>query len=41
MAATAAERISTIWLDPSRALSPNMKTLIEIKIIKNATGITA
>jgi len=41
MAATAAESINIIWLDPSKALSPNMKTFIEIKMTKNTTGIKA
>ena len=41
IAATDAERISIIWLDPSKALSPNMNTLIEIKIIKKTIGIKA
>jgi hypothetical protein len=41
MAATEAERISTIWFEPNKESSPKIVTLIEISPVKKITGIKA
>lgn len=41
MPATAADKISTIWLEPANESSPKIKTLIEINAVKKITGIKA
>jgi hypothetical protein len=41
MAATEAERISTIWFEPDNESSPKMKTLMEISAVRKITGIRA
>jgi len=41
MAATEAESISTIWLEPNKESSPKIKTLMDIRLVRNITGINA